>query len=77
MNLHRNDRLKLYLGQLKYQKEKMLFAINLIDKYVCRIEENISEIKCAETCKEEEYKNKDLVIEVEEFIKELSGGSNE
>ena len=77
MMLHRNDKLKLYLGQLKYQKQKMIFIIELIEKYIYRIEENISEVKRADTAQEEEYKNKDLVMEVEELLKELKGGSNE
>ncbi|MBR6689732.1 MAG: hypothetical protein IKL65_00175 [Bacilli bacterium] len=70
--LNKNDKLKLYLGQLKYQKEKRINIIDLIEKYIYRIEENISEIKCVEGFKDEEYKNKDLVMEVEELLKELS-----
>lgn len=69
--LNKNDKLKLYLGQLKYQKEKRISILDLIEKYIYRIEENISEIKSVEDYKEEEYKNKDLVMEVEELLKEL------
>lgn len=69
--LNKNDKLKLYLGQLKYQKEKRIAILDLIEKYIYRIEENISEIKSLEDYKEEEYKNKDLVMEVEELLKEL------
>ena len=56
-----NDRelLKLYLGQLKYQKNKMINTINLIDDYINRIEINTSEVKCKDTYRDEEYKNKD------------------
>ena len=68
-----NDRelLKLYLGQLKYQKNKMIYAINLIDDYINRIEINTSEVKCEDTYRDEEYKNKDLKREVEELLREL------
>ena len=69
--LNKNDKLKFYLGQLKYRKEKRINIIDLIEKYIYRIEENISEIKCVEDYKDEEYKNKDLVMEVEELLKEL------
>ena len=63
--------LKIYLGKLKYQKNKMIYAINLIDDYISRIEVNTSEIKCEETYRDEEYKNKDLKREVEELLREL------
>ena len=68
-----NDRelLKLYLGQLKYQKNKMINTINLIDDYINRIEINTSEVKCKDTYRDEEYKNKDLKREVEELLREL------
>ena len=65
------DVLKLYLGKLKYQKNKMIYAINLIDDYISRIEVNTSEIKCEDTYREEEYKNKDLKREVEELLRDL------
>lgn len=77
MMLRRDDKLKLYLGKLKYQKQKMIFIIDLIEEYIYRIEENISQVKCADTAEAEEYKNKDLVMEVEELLKELKGDSNE
>lgn len=63
--------LKLYLGKLKYQKNKMIYAINLIDDYISRIEINTSEIKCEDTYRDEEYRNKDLKKEVEELLKDL------
>ena len=63
--------LKIYLGKLKYQKIKSMYAIKLIDDYISRIEENISEIKCENTYRDEEYKNKDLKREVMELLNEL------
>ena len=63
--------LKLYLGKLKYQKNKRIYVLNLIDDYISRIETNISEIKCEETYRDEEYRNKDLKREVEELLREL------
>lgn len=69
--LDRKDKLKLYLGQLKFQKQKRISILDFIEKYIYRIEENLSEIKSLEDYKEEEYKNKDLVMEVEELLKEL------
>lgn len=69
--MNKEDILKDYLGQLKYQKSKMLIYIKLIDSYIFRIEENTSEVKCSDTAMEEEYKNKDLKREVEELLKEL------
>lgn len=71
VKLNNKEVLKLYLGQLKYQKKKMIYAIELIDDYIGRIEENISEIKCEDTYIDEEYKNKDLKREVEELLREL------
>lgn len=49
----------------------MIYAINLIDDYISRIEVNTSEIKCEDTYREEEYKNKDLKREVEELLRDL------
>lgn len=75
--MNRNDKLKFYLGKLKYQQQKMIFKIELINKYIDRIEENISDVKRSETAYEEEYKNKDLLTEIEELLKELKGDPNE
>ena len=75
--MNRNDKLKLYLGKLKYQQQKMKFKIELINQYIDRIEENIADVKCSETAYGEEYKNKDLLTEIEELLKEIKGGSNE
>ncbi len=63
--------LKLYLGKLKYQKNKMINTINIIDNYINRIEVNTSEIKCEKTYRDEEYKNKDLKNEVIELLRDL------
>lgn len=65
------DVLKLYLGKLKYKKNKMIYVINLIDAYISRIETNTSEVKCEDTYRDEEYKNKDLKREVEELLRDL------
>lgn len=65
------DVLKLYLGKLKYKKNKMIYVINLIDDYISRIEINTSEVKCEDTYRDEEYKNKDLKREVEELLRDL------
>lgn len=75
--LHKNDILKDYIGKLKYKKEKFINVIELIDKYIYRIEENISDVKCSDTSMEEEYRNKYLVKEIDEFLKELEGKNNE
>lgn len=68
--------LKLFLGKLKYQRNKMINAINIIDDYINRIEENTSEIKCEDTYRDEEYKNKDLKNEVIELLRELKGSDD-
>ena len=65
------DVLKLFLGKLKYQRNKMINTINIIDDYINRIEANTSEIKCEETYRDEEYKNKDLKNEVIELLRDL------
>lgn len=75
--VHKNVILKNYIGKLKYKKEKMISILELIDKYICRIEENICDVKCSDTANEEEYRNKYLVKEIEEFLKELEGNRNE
>lgn len=69
--MNKRDILKDYLGQLKYQQSKMLLFVDLIDRYIRRIEENISDVKCEDTYRDEEYKNKDLIREVQELLKEL------
>ena len=69
--MNKEDILRDYLGQLKYQKSKMLIFIELINSYIYRIEENTAKVKCSDTAMEEEYKNKDLKREVEELLKEL------
>ena len=68
--------LKLFLGKLKYQRNKMINAINIIDDYINRIEGNTSEIKCEDTYRDEEYKNKDLKNEVIELLRELKGSDD-
>lgn len=68
--------LKLFLGKLKYQRNKMINVINIIDDYINRIEENTSEIKCEDTYIDEEYKNKDLKNEVIELLRELNGSDD-
>ena len=69
--MNKREILKDYLGQLKYQQSKMLNFVDLIDRYISRIEENISDVKCEDTYRDEEHKNKDLKREVEELLKEL------
>ena len=61
------------LGELKYQQQKSMMVIDLIDKYIHRIEENIADNKCLDDAMEEEYRNKDLIGEVNELLKELKG----
>ena len=70
------DVLKLFLGKLKYQRNKMINAINIIDDYINSIEENTSEIKCKDTYRDEEYKNKDLKNEVIELLRDLKGSDD-
>lgn len=77
MTLNKTEKLKLYSGKLKYQKQKMIFVIETIDKYIDRIEENTATVKCSEFAYDEEYKNKDLLTEVEELFKELTGGNSD
>lgn len=71
--MHRESILKHMLGELKYQQQKIIMNIDLIDKYINRIEENIANEKCLDEAMVEEYKNKDLIGEVNELLKDLKG----
>lgn len=75
--MNRENKLKRMLGELKYQKEKAIAMLELIEKYINRIEENIASEKSLDDAMVEEYRNKDLVGEVKELLKELKGDKDE
>ena len=68
-----NNREKLieYRGYLKFQKEKNLKYIDLIDFYIQRIDENTAEVKDSDRAEIEEKYNKDLLKEVECLIEDI------
>ena len=65
------ERLIEYRGYLKFQKEKNLKYIDLINFYIQRIDENTAEIKDAIRADEEEKYNIDLLKEVECLIEDI------
>ena len=75
--MNRENKLKRMLGELKYQQQKAIAMLELIEKYINRIEENIASEKSLDDAMVEEYRNKDLVGEVKELLKELKGDKDE
>lgn len=75
--MNRENKLKCMLGELKYQQQKVIAMLELIEKYINRIEENIASEKSLDDAMVEEYRNKDLVGEVKELLKELKGDKDE
>ena len=60
-----------YRGQLKYIKEKYIKEIELIDKYLSRLESETSKVKNAQSYQNEKEYNKDLVIELDRLFCDL------
>ena len=75
--MNRENKLKRMLGELKYQQQKAIAMLELIEKYINRIEENRASEKSLDDAMVEEYRNKDLVGEVKELLKELKGDKDE
>lgn len=75
--MNRENKLKRMLSELKYQQQKAIAMLELIEKYINRIEENIASEKSLDDAMVEEYRNKDLVGEVKELLKELKGDKDE
>lgn len=57
--------------QLKYLEEKYMTRLNLIEKYLSRIETETTKDKNALTYKDEKKQNKDSIIELDFFLKDL------
>lgn len=60
-----------YRGQLKYIKEKYINRIELIDKYISRLESETSKVKDETTYEKEKEYNKDLIIELDRLFCDL------
>lgn len=69
--MNKEELLIKYRGQLKYIKEKYIKKIELIDKYLSRLESKTSKIKNAQTYQNEKEYNKDLVIELDRLFCDL------
>jgi hypothetical protein len=69
--MNKEETLIKYRGQLKYIKEKYIKRINLIDKYLSRLESETLKEKDARTYKEEKEYNKDLIIELDRLFYDL------
>lgn len=60
-----------YRGQLKYLKGKYVKWLNLIDDYISRIDTETAKEKDEQLYEYEKELNKDLIIELETFFKDL------
>lgn len=69
--MNKEELLIKYRGQLKYIKEKYINRIELIDKYISRVESETSKVKDAQTYQKEKEYNKDLVIELDRLFYDL------
>lgn len=69
--MNKEEILIKYRGQLKYIKEKYIKEIELIDKYLSRLESETSKVKNAQTYQNEKEYNKDLVIELDRLFCDL------
>lgn len=65
------EQLIMYRGQLKYLREKYVMRLNLIKNYISRIETETAITKDENTYLQEKEQNKDLIIEVGTFLKDL------
>lgn len=69
--MNKEETLIKYRGQLKYIKEKYMKEIDLIDKYLSRLESEILKEKDAITYETEKEYNKDLIIELDRLFYDL------
>lgn len=69
--MNKEETLIRYRGQLKYIKEKYIKKVDLIDKYLLRLERETFKTKDSQTYEEEKEYNKDLVIEVDRLFYDL------
>lgn len=69
--MNKEEILIKYRGQLKYIKEKYIKKVDLIDKYLLRLERETFKTKDSQTYEEEKEYNKDLVIELDRLFYDL------
>lgn len=69
--MNKEELLIKYRGQLKYIKEKYINRIELIDKYISRVESETSKVKDETTYEKEKEYNKDLIIELDRLFYDL------
>lgn len=69
--MNKEETLIKYRGQLKYIKEKYMKRIDLIDKYLSRLESETLKEKDAITYEKEKEYNKDLIIELDRLFYDL------
>lgn len=69
--MNKEELLIKYRGQLKYIKEKYIKEIDLIDKYLSRLENATAKVKNAQTYQNEKEYNKDLAIELDRLFYDL------
>lgn len=69
--MSKEQQLIQYRGQLKYLKGKYLKRLNLIDDYISRIDTETAKEKEEQLYEYEKEQNKDLIIELETFFKDL------
>ena len=69
--MNKEELLIKYRGQLKYIKEKYIKKIDLIDKYLSRLENATAKEKEAKAYQNEKEYNKDLVIELDSLFYDL------
>ncbi len=69
--MNKEQQLIQYRGQLKYLKGKCIKMLNLIDDYISRIDTETAKEKDEQLYEYEKELNKDLIIELETFFKDL------
>lgn len=69
--MNKEETLIKYRGRLKYIKEKYMKGIDLIDKYLSRLESETLKEKDARTYEKEKEYNKDLIIELDRLFYDL------
>lgn len=69
--MNKEQQLIQYRGQLKYLKGKYVKMLNLIDDYISRIDAETAKEKDEQLYEYEKEQNKDLIIELETFFKDL------
>lgn len=69
--MNKEEILIKYRGQLKYIKNKYQKNMELIEKYISRIENETSKVKDKTTYEKEKEYNKDLIIELDRLFYDL------